>query len=49
MPTGNRKTIAAALHVYQQEELEDMIRQMKIEGGTLDDCVAEMHFGFRQF
>jgi hypothetical protein len=31
----------ASLVVYQQE-IETMIRQMKIEGGTLDECVAEL-------
>lgn len=42
MASESRNT-AAALRKYFQEELESMIRQMKIEGGTLDDCIAELH------
>ena len=37
------RNAAAALRKYYQEELESMIRQMKIEGGTLDDCIAELN------
>lgn len=35
VPKGHR--------VYYEEEIEGMIRQMKIEGGTLEDCTRELH------
>ncbi len=41
MPGESRITVAA-LRNYYQEEIETAIRQMKIEGGTLDDCIAEL-------
>ncbi|MGA2047170.1 MAG: hypothetical protein ABSG96_05730 [Terracidiphilus sp.] len=28
---------------YYQDEIENTIRLMKIEGGTLDDCIAELN------
>jgi hypothetical protein len=33
----------AGLRKYYQGEIETMIRQMKIEGGTIDDCIAELN------
>jgi hypothetical protein len=38
----NRKYVAGH-RKYYQEEIESTVRQMKIEGGTLDDCVAELN------
>ena len=35
--------IAASLRAYYQEELEQMIRHMKIEGGTLEQSVEEIN------
>jgi hypothetical protein len=43
MQSESRITVAAAFRKYYQEEIESMIRQMKIEGGTLDDCIAELN------
>jgi hypothetical protein len=34
--------MVAAHRIYYQEEIESMIRLMKIEGGSLDDCEAEL-------
>jgi hypothetical protein len=41
MTNGSRKYLAG-LRKYYQDEIETMIRQMKTEGGTLDDCLAEL-------
>jgi hypothetical protein len=41
MSSENRKLIAGIRHYYQ-EEIEGMVRQMKIECGTLDDCITEL-------
>ena len=41
MSSENRELIAG-LRRYYEEEIEMMVRQMKIEGGTLFDCVAEL-------
>ena len=35
--------ITAALRVYYEKEIEEMIRLMKIEGGSLQDCTRELH------
>ena len=43
MASESRITVAAAFRQYYQDELESMIRQMKIEGGTLEDCIAELN------
>ena len=43
MASETRITVAAAFRKYYQQEIESMIRQMKIEGATLDDCVAELN------
>jgi len=43
MASEGRITVVAAFRKYYQEEIESMIRQMKIEGGTLDDCIAELN------
>ncbi len=42
MTTESRQYVAA-LRVYYEEEIEKWVRLMKIEGGTLDDCIAELH------
>ncbi len=42
MASKSRITVAA-FRKYYQEEIESMIRQIKIEGGTLDDCIAELN------
>lgn len=42
MSSENRMWVAAH-RKYHQGELESMIRQMKIEGGTVEDCVAELN------
>ena len=42
MASESRITVAAH-RKYHQEEIETMIRQMKIDGGTLDDCIAELN------
>ena len=41
MSSEKRKVIAGH-RKYHQEEIETMVRQMKIEGGTLEDCTAEL-------
>lgn len=43
MANESRITVAAAFRKYYQGEIESMIRQMKIEGATPDDCVAELN------
>jgi hypothetical protein len=35
--------VPKAHRVYYEEEIEGMIRQMKIEGGSLEDCTRELH------
>ncbi len=42
MASESRITVAAH-RMYHQEEIEKMIRQMKIDGGNLDDCIAELN------
>jgi len=42
MANESRNT-CVAFRKYYQEELESMIRQMKIGGGTLEDCIAELN------
>ena len=41
MASESRKFVSG-FRKYYQEEIEAMIRLMKIEGGTLDDCIAEL-------
>jgi hypothetical protein len=40
---GEKRPMIAGHRKYYEDEIEGMVRQMKIEGGTLDDCVAELH------
>lgn len=40
---GGNRTYVAAQCKYHQEEIETMIRQMKVERGTLDDCITELN------
>ena len=42
MSTENRNS-ASGLRVFYQDELDEGIRQMKLDGATLEDCVAELH------
>lgn len=32
----------AAIRKFYEEEIESMIRQMKVEGGSLDECSREL-------
>ena len=41
MPSESRKSVAALRHYYEKE-IEAMVRQMKVEGGTMEDCIAEL-------
>lgn len=41
--TSERRITVATIRKYYQEEIETAIRQMKIRGGTLDDCIAELN------
>lgn len=42
-PTSSEnRELIAGLRRYYEEEIEMMVREMKIEGGTLVDCVAEL-------
>jgi hypothetical protein len=41
--TMNSSELTEAHRVYYEEEIEGMIRRMKIEGGTLEDCTRELH------
>jgi hypothetical protein len=41
--TMDNRRLTEALRVYYEEEIEGMIRQMKIEGGSLEDCTRELH------
>ncbi|MFZ0393058.1 MAG: hypothetical protein WCF17_15745 [Terracidiphilus sp.] len=41
MPSDNQKLIAG-LRRHYGEEIESMIRQMKIDGGALEDCIAAL-------
>jgi hypothetical protein len=41
--TMDSRQLTEAHRVYYEEEIEGMIRQMKIEGGTLEDCTRELH------
>jgi hypothetical protein len=42
MASESRRFVAG-FRKYNEGEIETMIRQMKIEGGTLDDCIAELN------
>ena len=42
MTIETRRT-AAAMRSYMEKEIESVVRQMRIEGATLDDCEAELH------
>lgn len=42
MASENRISVAG-LRKYYGGEIEAMIRQIKIEGGTLNDCIAEVN------
>ena len=42
MACESRITIAP-FRRYYEGEIEAMIRQMKVEGGTLEDCIAELN------
>lgn len=33
---------AAAVRIYTEREIEESIRQMKLDGATLEDCEAEL-------
>ena len=35
--------LTEAHRIYYEEDIERMIRRMKIEGGTLEDCTHELH------
>jgi hypothetical protein len=39
----NSRELTKAERVLYEEEIERMIRRMKIEGGTLEDCTREIH------
>jgi hypothetical protein len=41
--TMDSRDLTQAHRVYYEEEIEGMIRRMKIEGGTLEDCTRELH------
>jgi hypothetical protein len=41
--TMNSAELTEAERVLYEEEIERMIRRLKIEGGTLDDCTRELH------
>ena len=41
MPNESRKSIVG-YRLYYQDEIKTMVRQMKIAGGTLEDCIAEL-------
>ena len=41
--TMDSRQFTEAHRVYYEEEIEGMIRQMKIEGGTLEDCTRKLH------
>jgi hypothetical protein len=40
---NEKRAYVAGLRKFYEDEIEVMIRQMKIEGGTLDDCIAELN------
>ncbi len=42
MTIGSREYMAG-LRKYQQHEIESMILEMKVQGGSLEDCSAELH------
>jgi hypothetical protein len=42
MASESRRFVAG-FRKYYEREIKTMIRQMKIEGGTLDDCIAELN------
>jgi hypothetical protein len=41
--TMDSRDLTEAERVYYEEEIERMIRRLKIEGGTLEDCTRELH------
>jgi hypothetical protein len=41
--TMKSRELTEAERVLYEEEIERMIRRMKIEGGTLEDCTREIH------
>jgi hypothetical protein len=41
--TMDSRELTEAHRVFYEEEIERMIRRMKIEGGTLEDCTRELH------
>jgi hypothetical protein len=41
--TMDSRELTEAHRVFYEEEIEGMIRRMKIEGGTLEDCTQELH------
>ena len=40
---SDKRHYVAGIRKYYEDEIEGAIRQMKIEGGTLDDCVDELN------
>ena len=40
---NEKRAYVAGHRKFYEDEIEVMIRQMKIEGGTLDDCIAELN------
>jgi hypothetical protein len=36
------RILVSGFRKYYEVEIEAMIRQMRIQGGTLDDCIAEL-------
>ena|ERR1700694_4879819 len=41
MTIGTRR--AAGTRVYIEQEIESAVRQLRIDGATLEDCEAELH------
>jgi hypothetical protein len=41
MASETRQAVSG-IRKYYKAEIESMIRMMKIEGGTLDDCITEL-------
>jgi hypothetical protein len=40
---NEKREYVAGYRKYYEDEIEAMIRLMKIEGGSLDDCIAELN------
>jgi hypothetical protein len=40
---SDKRRYVAGIRKYYEDEIDGAIRQMKIEGGTLDDCVDELN------